>query len=67
MLAMLRRNGVPANLRVGVNRKGEELMAHAWIEAGTLVMRFDQRVKEEFEAFERSLAGAHSILVKGDG
>ncbi|MEA2563806.1 MAG: hypothetical protein QOH06_5310 [Acidobacteriota bacterium] len=31
--ALLRRNGIPAELRIGVRREAGDLQAHAWIEA----------------------------------
>src|SRR5688572_13911854 len=30
--ALLRRNGIPAELRIGVRREGGALQAHAWVE-----------------------------------
>jgi hypothetical protein len=49
---LLRRRGVPADLRVGVRKEGDRLDAHAWVEhAGTPLME-PADVAERFAPFD---------------
>ncbi len=45
---LLRRRGVPAELRIGVQRDGESIGAHAWLEAGGRPINARQDVEETF-------------------
>jgi hypothetical protein len=47
---VLRARGVPAAVRIGVRRDGDEVLAHAWIEAGGCVLD------------EAQLAGEYAVL-----
>jgi hypothetical protein len=50
---LLRRDGIPAALRVGVNREGGGLHAHAWVEHSGLPLNDAHDVALRFPPFER--------------
>jgi hypothetical protein len=56
LVTLLKRRGIPAELRIGV-RKGEHgLEAHAWVEAGGAILNDGPDVAERFTAFDRDFA-----------
>ena len=56
LACLLERQGVPAQLRMGV-RKGENgFEAHAWVEAAGMSLDEGQDVGERYAAFERDFA-----------
>jgi hypothetical protein len=56
LACLLERQGVSAQLRIGV-RKGEQgFEAHAWVEAEGTVLNDGQDVAERFAAFDRNFA-----------
>jgi hypothetical protein len=53
---LLERQGIAAQVRIGV-RKGEQgFEAHAWVEAGGTILNDGQDVAERFSAFDRDFA-----------
>ena len=57
MCALLRKAGVPANLRIGVQNANETIEAHAWVECQDVEMRFDYGRKQEFAAMNTATQG----------
>jgi len=56
LACLLERQGVPAQLRIGV-RKGENgFEAHAWVEAAGVSLNEEQGIGERYAAFERDFA-----------
>lgn len=59
----LRWRGVESQLRIGVNRQGAELRAHAWVEAGGALINDNPRVVQGFAPFERVIIQTASTSV----
>jgi Transglutaminase-like superfamily len=51
--ALLRVQGIPSNLRIGVERQAEKFSAHAWVEWKNIVLNDTEDVGDRFSAFER--------------
>ena len=49
--ALLRRRGIPADLRIGVGKDSELLRAHAWLELGGEIVNDAPTVTNEFAAY----------------
>ena len=56
---LLGRLGIESDLRIGVQRDGDRLAAHAWVESGGLVLHEADDVRERFATFD------HAILPLG--
>ncbi len=56
LLWLLNRRAIPARLRIGVRKQGEELEAHAWIESHGIVLNDSADVSERYQPFEGDLA-----------
>lgn len=52
---MLRRRGIPCELRFGARLQGSELDAHAWVECAGQVLNDSQDVHERFPPFDRPI------------
>lgn len=52
---LLRRQGMPAELRIGVRREGDRLEAHAWVEQDGVVLGDHADVHDRFHAFVGSI------------
>lgn len=52
---LLRRQGLPAELRIGVRREGDRLEAHAWVEQDGVVVGDHADVHDRFHAFVGSI------------
>ena len=52
---MLRRRGIPGELRIGVRLAAGTIEAHAWIECGGVPINDRAAITEEFAAFDRPL------------
>lgn len=52
---LLRRQGLPAELRIGVRREGDRLEAHAWVEQDGVVLGDHADVHDRFHAFVGSI------------
>jgi hypothetical protein len=52
---LLRRQGLPATLRIGVAKPDGRLAAHAWVEHGGVALDDSQDVARRFAAFDRAL------------
>jgi hypothetical protein len=53
---LLARRGIHTDLRIGVRKEEEGFEAHAWVEAGGVVLNDGQHVTERFAAFDRNFA-----------
>jgi hypothetical protein len=53
---LLRRRGIAADLRLGVQLQGGELLAHAWVEYAGVPINDAPDVAERYAPFERPLA-----------
>lgn len=49
---LLRRRGIPVEIRIGVRRQGERFEAHAWVEHFDCVLNDDADVADRFAPFE---------------
>jgi Transglutaminase-like superfamily len=56
LLWLLARQGIPAQLRIGVRKQPEALEAHAWVESGGVVLNDSADVSERYQPFEGDLA-----------
>ena len=52
---LLRRRGIPAELRIGVRKDGGELQAHAWVEHQGQALNDMQRTTAAYAAFALSI------------
>ena len=57
---LLRRNGLPATLRVGGRKEGSQFAAHAWVELDGLVIDSSEGLHKDFVPFDRTKSGAWS-------
>ena len=53
---LLERRGVPAQLRIGVRKQGDEFQAHAWVEAVGITLNEAPDIGLRYAAFERDFA-----------
>lgn len=56
LASLLERQGIPADLRVGVRKKPNGFEAHAWVEACGMVLNDGPDVRERFTTFDRNFA-----------
>jgi Transglutaminase-like superfamily len=56
LLWLLARQGIPAQLRIGVRKQLEALEAHAWVESGGVVLNETADVSQRYQPFEGDLA-----------
>lgn len=54
---LLRRQGVPSDLHVGVRRESDTFAAHAWVEYQGRALGEGNAVRTRFAAFDRALTG----------
>ena len=52
---MLRRRGVPSELRIGVRKRNGELDAHAWVECDGIVLNDRTERLEDYAVFDHAL------------
>jgi len=52
---LLRRRGMPAQLRIGVRFVDQQLCAHAWLEYDGVPLNEQQAVVAQYSAFDRAL------------
>jgi transglutaminase superfamily protein len=50
---LLRKQGVPACLRIGVRKENEKFEAHAWVEDGGKALNQDDAMHRHYAAFEQ--------------
>lgn len=50
---MLRRRGIPSELRIGMNRSGAAISAHAWVEVSGQAVGEPEDIGEKFRSFNR--------------
>jgi hypothetical protein len=52
---LLRRRDVPVQLRIGVQKQGDQFQAHAWVELAGTVLNDRDDAHQEYTAFARDL------------
>jgi hypothetical protein len=52
---VLRKEGIPACLRIGVRKENEKLEAHAWVEHRGEALNQDEAMHRHYAAFEQDL------------
>ena len=52
----LRRQGIEAELRVGVRKEGEKFEAHAWVEREGVALNEPEALHEHYAAFDAALS-----------
>jgi len=57
---LLRRQEIPARLRIGVRKEKEKFEAHAWVEYGDEALNQDEALHRRYAAFEQDLPGPPS-------
>lgn len=55
---ILERMGIRAELRIGVRKDERGMEAHAWVEAGGLILSDDLDVAERYSAFDQDFVAA---------
>jgi hypothetical protein len=50
---LLRKQGIPACLRIGVRKENEKFEAHAWVEHGGEALNQDEAMHRHYAAFEQ--------------
>jgi len=53
---VLRSRGIDSQLRVGVARRGQEILAHAWVAYGEVILNESPEVTDHYQRFERPVA-----------
>ena len=53
---LLRRDGIPAALRIGVRKESGKFQAHAWVEYAGAVLNDTDEVHQHYAAFDRDIA-----------
>lgn len=53
---LLVRQGLPAEVRIGVRRAAGKFEAHAWVELFKTAVNDDDRVRQDYAPFERNMA-----------
>ncbi len=56
LVSLLKRRGIPAELRIGVRKAEGGFEAHAWVEAGGTILNDGPDVAQRFAAFDRNFA-----------
>lgn len=59
--ALLRRQGINAELRIGVRREGGNFEAHAWVEYEGFVLNDASDVRDRFATFDRPIEALESF------
>lgn len=59
--ALLRRQGIEGDLRIGTRREGGKFEAHAWVEYQGRVLNDHPDVRERFVSFEQPIDSAESM------
>jgi hypothetical protein len=57
---LLRRRGISCDLRLGVRREGDTLLAHAWVEHAGEPLNETAGVRQRYAAFDASLVPARA-------
>ncbi len=52
---LLRRRGIPSDLRIGVRKTASALQAHAWVELRGTALNDHEDVHQRFQAFHRDI------------
>jgi len=52
---LLRGQGIPACLRIGVRKENEKFEAHAWVEHGGEALNQDEAMHRHYAVFEQDL------------
>jgi Transglutaminase-like superfamily len=52
---LLRKQGIPVWLRIGVRKENEKFEAHAWVEHGGTALNQDEAMHQHYAAFEQDL------------
>ena len=52
---LLRKQGIPTCLRIGVRKENEKFEAHAWVEHGGEALNQDEAMHRHYAAFEQDL------------
>jgi hypothetical protein len=52
---LLRKQGIPSCLRIGVRKENEKFEAHAWVEHGGEALNQDEAMHRHYAAFEQDL------------
>jgi transglutaminase superfamily protein len=52
---LLRNQGIPVCLRIGVRKENEKFEAHAWVEHGGKALNQDEAVHQHYAAFDQDL------------
>lgn len=55
---LLRRNGLPATLRLGGRKEGPQFAAHAWVELESVVIDDPEGLYKDFVRFDETKTGA---------
>ncbi len=55
---LLRRQGIPSELRIGVRKADDGVAAHAWVEFAGAVLNDAQDVHQHYAAFDRAIVAA---------
>ena len=50
---LLRKQGIPVCLRIGVRKENEKFEAHAWVEHGGTALNQDEAMHQHYAAFEQ--------------
>jgi hypothetical protein len=50
---LLRKQGIPVCLRIGVRKENEKFEAHAWVEHGGTALNQDEAIHQHYAAFEQ--------------
>lgn len=56
LVALLRRRGIPAELRIGVRKGDRGFEAHAWVVAAETILNDEPDVTQRFAAFDHNFA-----------
>jgi hypothetical protein len=59
---MLGRQGVPAEVRIGVQKSGDRFTAHAWVESNGVALNEPESVHQHYAAFEAELGASLSVM-----
>jgi transglutaminase-like putative cysteine protease len=60
LVSLLKRRGIPAELRIGVRKTEGGFEAHAWVEAAGTILNDGPDIAERFTAFDRNFALARA-------
>jgi Transglutaminase-like superfamily len=59
---LLARQGIPAELRVGVRKDGPKFAAHAWVESEGVALNEPNSQHQHYAAFKTELAASHAVM-----